>query len=99
MAGESPSSSVRLAIRVQPGAKANEITGWIADAHGGEVLKIRLRAPAVEGKANAALIEFLAETLHLRPHQITLERGDKSRDKIVRVEGIVFLEIQKRIPK
>ena len=87
----------RLAIRVQPGAKANEIVGWVADARGGEVLKIRLRAPAVEGKANAALIEFLAEILGLRPRQITLERGDKSRDKVVQVEGMTREEIRTRI--
>jgi len=85
----------RLALRVQSGAKANEVVGWIADAHGGEVLKIRLRAPAVEGKANAALIEFLAEILGLRPRQITLERGDKSREKIVQVEGMTMAQIHK----
>jgi uncharacterized protein (TIGR00251 family) len=87
----------RLAIRVQPGAKANAIVGWVADAHGGEVLKIRLRAPAVEGKANAALIEFLAEILGLRPRQITFERGDKSREKIVCVEGMTREEVRMRI--
>jgi uncharacterized protein (TIGR00251 family) len=88
--------SVRLAIRVQPGAKSNEIVGWVAGENGREVLKIRLRAPAVEGKANAALIEFLAEILGLRPRQITLERGDKSRDKLVQVEGMTSDEIRTR---
>jgi uncharacterized protein (TIGR00251 family) len=87
----------RLPIRVQPGAKANEIVGWMADAHGGEVLKIRLRAPAVEGNANAALIEFLADTLGLRTRQITLERGDKSREKVVQVEGMTAEEVRTRI--
>lgn len=90
---------IRLAIRVQPGAKANEIAGWMADAHGGQVLKIRLRAPAVEGKANAALVEFLAEALGLRPRQITLERGEKSREKVVSVEGMTAEEMRKRIPR
>jgi uncharacterized protein (TIGR00251 family) len=87
----------RLAIRVQPGAKGNEIVGWIAEARGGEVLKIRLRAPAVEGKANAALMEFLAEVLGLRPRQITLERGGKSREKVVCIEGMTREEIRTRI--
>jgi len=59
------------AIRVQPGAKAR--SGCIADAQGVEVLKIRLRALAVEGNANTVLIEFLAARLVLRPRQITLE--------------------------
>lgn len=90
---------IRLSIRVQPGAKANEIAGWIADAHGGQVLKIRLRAPAVEGKANAALVDFLAEALGLRPRQITLERGDKSREKVVGIEGMTAEEMRKRISR
>jgi uncharacterized protein (TIGR00251 family) len=86
-----------LAIRVQPGAKANEIVGWISDASGGEVLKIRLRAAAVEGKANAALLEFLAASLGLRPRQIVLVRGEKSRDKVVEVNGPTEAEIKLRI--
>jgi uncharacterized protein (TIGR00251 family) len=86
----------RLALRVQPGAKANEIVGWIAGANGGEVLKLRLRAPAVEGKANAAVIDFLATTLGLRPRQIVLEAGAKSRDKIVRVDGLTLQEVRAR---
>ena len=86
----------RLAIRVQPGAKSNKIAGWIADAHGGEVLKIRLRAPAVDGKANVALIEFLAEILGLRSRQITLERGDKSREKLLSIEGLTMEVIRQR---
>ncbi|MEJ0000896.1 MAG: DUF167 domain-containing protein [Verrucomicrobiota bacterium] len=88
--------TTRLAVRVQPGAKANEIVGWMTDAPGGPLLKIRLRAPAVEGKANAALLEFLAERLGLRPRQLALERGDKSRAKIVLVEGLTLEEIRQR---
>ncbi len=86
-----------LSVRVQPGAKANSITGWMKDADGGEVLKLRLRAAAVEGKANAALVEFLAEALGLRPRQVLLERGDKSREKIVRVDGLSMEEIKARL--
>ena len=87
----------RLSIRVQPGARSDAITGWTADVRGGEVLKIRLRAPAVEGKANAALIEFLAHSLGLRRSQIALLRGEKAREKIVAVEGMTMEEIQTRI--
>ena len=87
----------RLAVRVQPNAKSNEVVGWVADDRGAQVLRLRLRAPAIEGKANAALVEFLAEVLGLRPRQITLERGDKSRDKIVAVEGMTGEEIRARL--
>lgn len=86
----------RLAVRVQPNARANEVAGWAADPRGGEVLRLRLRAPALGGKANAALLEFLAEILGLRPRQLTLERGGKSRDKIVAVEGLTLDEIRAR---
>ncbi len=88
---------IRLAVRVQPNARTNEVTGWAADGQGGELLRIRLRAPAIEGKANAALIEFLSTVLGLRPRQITLERGDKSREKIVLVDGLTGDEIRARL--
>jgi len=87
----------RLSIRVQPGARSDALIGWTTDSRGGEVLKIRLRAPAVEGKANAALIEFLAQSLGLRRSQIAILRGDKSREKIVAVEGMTMEEIKRRI--
>lgn len=87
----------RLSIRVQPGARSDALIGWIPDGRGGEVLKIRLRAPAVEGKANAALIEFLAQLLGLRRNQIAILRGEKVREKIVAVEGMTMEEIKRRL--
>ena len=87
----------RLSIRVQPGARSDALLGWTADGRGGEVLKIRLRAPALEGKANAALIEFLAQCLGLRRSQIALLRGEKAREKIVAVEGMTMEEIKRRL--
>lgn len=87
----------RLAVRVQPGAKANEVVGWIADGQGGESLKIRLRAPAIEGKANAALVDFLAEILGIRARKIILDRGEKSREKVICIDGMTQEEISARI--
>ena len=86
--------AIRVAVRVQPGAKNSEVTGWISGPDGQSVLKVRLRAPAVEGKANAALLEFLAESLGLRPRQIVLERGLKSRDKVVLIEGTTWEKVR-----
>ena len=86
----------RLSIRVQPGARSDALIGFSSDGRGGEVLKIRLRAPAVEGKANAALIEFLAQSLGLRRGQIAVLRGEKAREKVVAVEGITMEEIKRR---
>ena len=64
--------------------------------HGGAV-KIKLRAPAVEGKANAALIRFLAEQLKLPRQSIALERGHRSRDKLIRVDGLIAEGVRTRM--
>ena len=76
-------SGVTLTLHIQPGAKKTEIVGLHGDA-----LKIRLHAPPVDGKANAALIEFLAETLGLPRSAITLKSGQTARRKVVAAEGI-----------
>ena len=69
-------------MRVQPGASRSQVAGL----HG-EELKVRIKAPPVEGKANEALLEFLAETLRVKRSQCELVRGDKSRSKVVLVRG------------
>lgn len=65
-----------LNIRVQPGAKKSEITGVVEDA-----LRVRLAAPAVENKANQALVEFMAKKLGLKKNKVSLTSGEKSRQK------------------
>jgi uncharacterized protein (TIGR00251 family) len=65
---------------VQPGAARSEVTGRHGDA-----LKLRIAAAAVEGAANAALIEYLARRLNLSRREVTIVQGEKSRRKIVRV--------------
>ena len=74
---------VELSVRVVPRASRNEVSG----EHDG-ALKIRLTAPPVEGKANKALIEFLAKTLGVPRGQVSLVAGDTSRAKRIRVAGI-----------
>ena len=81
-----------IRIRVLPNARADEIAG----EHAGAV-KVRLRAPAVEGKANAALLAFLATALQVPRRAVTLERGSKSREKLVRVEGVEEDAIRRRL--
>lgn len=71
-----------LNLHVQPGAKMTGVLGL----HG-EALKIRLAAPPVDGKANAVLIEFLAELLEVPRAQVQLVSGASSRLKRVRVTG------------
>jgi uncharacterized protein (TIGR00251 family) len=81
-----------LRIHVVPNAKIDKVVG----EHGGAI-KIKLRASAVEGKANAALISFLAERLNVPARTIVLLRGHKSRDKLVRVDGLSEQELRHRL--
>jgi len=77
-----------LSVRLHPGARKNSITGIHADA-----LKIALTAPPVDGKANEALIAFLAEALHLPRARVALVAGATSRAKIVRITGKSAAEV------
>jgi uncharacterized protein (TIGR00251 family) len=69
-----------LSLHVQPGARRTEIGG----THGA-TLKVRLAAPPVDGKANAALLHFLAEAFEVPARNVTLLRGDTARQKVVRI--------------
>jgi uncharacterized protein (TIGR00251 family) len=71
-----------LTLHVQPGAKRTEVAGTHGDA-----LKLKLAAPPVEGKANAALIAFLAERFGVPQRAVTLLRGETSRQKVLRIES------------
>jgi|SRR5512132_668113 uncharacterized protein (TIGR00251 family) len=83
---------VVLRLRIPPNAKVDKVIGTHGDA-----IKIKLRAPAAEGKANAALRRFLAEQLQIPERDIVLEHGEKSRDKLVRIDGLSEKEIQSRL--
>ena len=82
-----------LRVHVIPNAKSDCVVG----EHGG-ALKIKLRAPAVEGKANAALIRLLAEQLKLPRHSIVLKRGHRSRDKLIRIDDLTEKDGRTRLP-
>ena len=69
-------------IKVQPGAVKNEIVGVQGDA-----LRIRINAPPVKGKANTALIDFLAEKLGVKKSQIEIISGHPSKIKKIKVLG------------
>jgi uncharacterized protein (TIGR00251 family) len=76
-----PVATIR--IHIIPNAKSDTVVGEHGDA-----IKIKLRAPAVEGKANTALLSFLAEKLSIPKRAIALERGERSRDKVLRIDGL-----------
>lgn len=78
---------LRLTVRLTPRATHNRIDGVSVGADGRPVLAIRLTAPPVEGAANAALVEFLAETLDLRKADVSIRSGQKGRLKLVDLKG------------
>ena len=80
-----------FAVKVQPRARKNAITGEV-----GEALKIALTAPPVEGKANEACIQFLAELLNVPRGSVTIISGHSSRNKVVRVAGRTAAEVEQR---
>ena len=77
-----------IRFHVIPNAKIDKVIGEHGDA-----IKIKLRAPAVEGKANTALRKFLAEKLSIPPRAIVLEHGEKSRSKVLRIDGLSEADI------
>jgi hypothetical protein len=77
---QTTSSGVTIHVHAQPGAKHTEVVGLYGDC-----VKVRLASPPVDGKANACLIEFLADRLKVKRSQVTITRGLNSRRKTVLV--------------
>ncbi len=71
-----------LTLHIQPGAKRTEVAGL----HG-EALKLRLAAPPVEGRANEALLKFIAASFDVSLRQVELKQGAQSRHKVVAITG------------
>ena len=85
-------SGATFAVKVHPRARQNAITGQLGDA-----LKLSLTAPPIEGRANEACIEFLANLLKLPRSSVTIASGHSSRRKVIRVVGLSTEEIRRRI--
>ena len=85
-------NGVTFAVRLTPRASENEIAG-IQDG----VLKVRLTAPPVEGAANAALIELIADRLKVRKSAVSIISGDKARSKVVQVIGLSREQVKTRL--
>jgi uncharacterized protein len=83
---------VTFAVKVQPRAKKNAITGELGDA-----VKVSLTTPPVDGRANEACIEFFANLLEVSRSSVTIASGESSRRKVIRVMGKSSQEIQQRL--
>jgi len=86
------SKGVAFAVKVQPRARKNAITGIV-----GEALKLALTAPPIEGRANAAVIEFFAELFQISRSSVTIASGETSRNKVVRIAGLGRAAVEQRL--
>ena len=85
---EDRAGGVVFSVRVQPRASKNEVAGELGGA-----LKIRLQAPAVENRANEALVEFLAHLLKTPKAAVRILSGDRSRTKRIEVRGVTKQQV------
>ena len=85
-------AGVTLAIRAQPGAKRTAITGVYGEGAAAQ-LKIAVHAPPLEGRANQALIAFLAETFAVPKNAVEVISGELSRSKVVLLRGVTLAEV------
>ena len=81
-----------MKLRIVPNAKRDEVVGEHGDA-----VKIKVAAPALEGKANEALLEFVAGKLRVHRRDIALITGEKSRGKLIEIASLDAAEARARL--
>jgi uncharacterized protein len=89
---------VTLAVRAQPGAKKTAITGIYGEGNTAH-LKIAVHAPPIEGRANEALLAFLAEIFSVPKSSIELVSGELSRSKVFRLRGASLGQMESALEK
>ncbi len=87
-----PESETRIAIQLQPGAPRNQVAGLI-----GNVLRLKIAAPPVKGKANKELIAYLSRLLNIGKGSVTIVKGHSTRNKLVAINGLSRQDILKRL--
>ena len=85
---------MRLHVKVVPGASSDEISGWLGDR-----LKVRVRAPAEGGRANAALMKVLAMGLGVSPQALAMVSGAASAHKVIEVDSLGEGEVRQRLSR
>jgi uncharacterized protein (TIGR00251 family) len=86
------SAPLRLSLKVAPKASRNAVTGWM-----GEVLKVSVTTAPEKGKANQAVIELLAEVLHLPKSAVRIVRGETSTSKLAEISGLDEVTLRLRL--
>jgi len=85
-------ADTRLNVHVTPRGSRNEIVGWR-----GNTLCVKITAPPVEGAANKAVVEFVAESLGIRRSAVEMLSGEKSREKTLLITGLTDSELRARL--
>ena len=88
----SASSAARLRLKVTARARRNEVSGFQ-----GDVLRVKVTAPPVEGKANAAVIELLAAHLRVPKSSIRIVSGEHASLKLVEIAGLDSATVAERL--
>jgi uncharacterized protein (TIGR00251 family) len=89
-------AGVTLAVRAQPGARKTAITGIYGEGPAAQ-LKISVHAPPLEGRANEALIAFLAETFSISRSAVIVTAGELSRSKVISLRGVTLPQATARL--
>ncbi|XP_010551181.1 PREDICTED: UPF0235 protein C15orf40 [Tarenaya hassleriana] len=89
-----PPSSVAITIHAKPGSKSASITDVSEEAVG-----VQIDAPARDGEANAALVDFMSSVLGVKRRQVSIGSGSKSRDKVVIVENMALQSVFEALSK
>lgn len=89
-----PATTIKLLVKVVPGSSRDGIAGWLD-----ETLKLRVRAPAERGKANAAVEEVLANALGLPKQCVQIVAGRSSARKTVEISGLSLADVRQRLSK
>jgi uncharacterized protein len=87
----------RLFVKLTPGAAQDRLDGWDSDPEGRSVLKVRVRARPIEGKANDALVRLVADALGVPRSAVSLAQGDRSRIKRLEVDGLGDDDVRQRL--
>jgi len=89
---EAAPPAVRLRVRVEPRASRDEVVGWREDT-----LRLRVSAPPLEGRANAAVVGLIARAAGVARSAVSVVAGERSRDKLVRVAGVSAAALRARL--
>jgi uncharacterized protein len=84
--------SARIEVRLQSRGSRDELLGW-RDG----VLRAKVTAPPVDGRANQSLCRLIAKQLGVPPSRVSVVRGEKSRDKVIRVEGVEIAGLRRAL--